>query len=149
MAACRCEQHSAWHVQTGQLLAAFDAQKPCAQPWTGRVAPDPHLPPLVPFMRAQMWNAGSGQAILGWPAHLFPIKSLAAVGGIVYSLAKYGSIRAWPALQLPPPEYYTAWKVSGQWADGLTEQLAHGWKSAGASAAAGRLSSQACAAVQV
>ncbi|KAF5835728.1 Endonuclease/exonuclease/phosphatase [Dunaliella salina] len=55
-------------------------------------------------------DAGSGRPHSQWRAHTLPVKSLAVMGTTVYSLAKDGSIRGWPAVQPPPPAAAQAWK---------------------------------------
>jgi len=55
-------------------------------------------------------DAGSGAVQRSWQAHVFPVRSIAAAGHLVYSLGKAGSIRAWPAVA-PPPELTAAWRA--------------------------------------
>ncbi len=58
-----------------------------------------------------MVDSVTGGLSARWPAHLFPVKALVAVGGVVYSLSADGAVRGWPAVQPPPPQYVAAWKV--------------------------------------
>ncbi|KAF6261315.1 hypothetical protein COO60DRAFT_1636898 [Scenedesmus sp. NREL 46B-D3] len=53
--------------------------------------------------QGQLWVLDAGSAALqrSWQAHVFPVRSIAAGGHLVYSLGKSGSIRAWPALPAP------------------------------------------------
>ncbi len=46
-----------------------------------------------------------------WPAHMSPVKAMAVMRGVVYSMGKDGSIRGWPAAQPPAPAHLAAWKV--------------------------------------
>jgi phosphatidylinositol-bisphosphatase len=50
--------------------------------------------------QGQLWVLDASSAALqrSWKAHVFPVRSIAAGGHLVYSLGKAGSIRAWPAL---------------------------------------------------
>jgi hypothetical protein len=61
--------------------------------------------------QGQLWVLDAGTAALqrSWKAHVFPVRSIAAGGHLVYSLGKAGSIRGWPALQ-PPPALTAAWQ---------------------------------------
>jgi hypothetical protein len=61
--------------------------------------------------QGQLWvlDASSSTLQRSWKAHVFPIRSIAAGGHLVYSLGKAGSIRAWPALPAPAA-LTTAWK---------------------------------------
>ncbi|KAL6758609.1 Endonuclease/exonuclease/phosphatase [Haematococcus lacustris] len=62
-------------------------------------------------------DAGSGGLQHRWVAHLAPVRALALVAGLIYSLASDGAIRGWPAVQPPPPDFVNAWK------DGVAETL--------------------------
>lgn len=44
-----------------------------------------------------------------WKGHVFPVRSIATGGHLVYTLGKAGSIRAWPASQ-PQQEVTDAWQ---------------------------------------
>lgn len=55
-------------------------------------------------------------AVRSWQAHLYPVVSLAAVGGTVYSLASDGAVRGWPA-SAPSPALLAAWR------DGIRSSL--------------------------
>lgn len=55
-------------------------------------------------------DAASGRVARAWRAHLFPVASLAACDGVVFSLAKNGAIRAWPAAPLTDA-HRIAWRV--------------------------------------
>lgn len=54
-------------------------------------------------------DAASGALCRCWKAHVFPVRSIAAGGHLVYTLGKAGSIRAWSAVQ-PPQELTAAWQ---------------------------------------
>eukprot|EP00798_Chlamydomonas_sp_ICE-L_P024022 gene24022-9597_t len=58
----------------------------------------------------------SGKLLRTWPAALFPIISLTAVGSVVYSLSKDGSVKGWPLTQ--PSEEHAI-----MWTDGLQKSL--------------------------
>ncbi|WIA12339.1 hypothetical protein OEZ85_012390 [Tetradesmus obliquus] len=61
--------------------------------------------------QGQLWVLDARSAALqrSWKGHVFPVRSIAAGGHLVYSLGKAGSIRAWPALP-PPPALTAAWQ---------------------------------------
>ncbi len=59
----------------------------------------------------RVFDSVTGAFLHAWPAHLSTLKSLAVIRGTVFSLAKDGSVRGWPALQPPTPAAYDAWKV--------------------------------------
>jgi phosphatidylinositol-bisphosphatase len=61
--------------------------------------------------QGQIWVLDAASAVVqrSWKAHVFPVRSIAAGGHLVYSLGKAGSIRAWPAL-LPPAALTAAWQ---------------------------------------
>lgn len=58
-------------------------------------------------------DAASGALQRTWAAHIFPVRSIAAAGHLVYSLSKDGGIRAWPARE-PPAELTAAWRADTQ-----------------------------------
>lgn len=60
--------------------------------------------------RVWVLDARTGALQRTWAVHVFPVRSIAAGGHLVYSLAKDGGIRAWPALA-PPPELTAAWRA--------------------------------------
>lgn len=53
--------------------------------------------------QGQVWVLDAASAALQrtWKAHIFPVRSIAAGGHLVYSLGKAGSIRAWQAQPVP------------------------------------------------
>nr|ACH87585.1 hypothetical protein [Dunaliella viridis] len=64
-------------------------------------------------------EARTGKPAMNWRAHMYPVKSLAVMGTTVYSLAKDGSIRGWPAVQPSPAAHIDAWK------EGCCNSLSH------------------------
>jgi hypothetical protein len=65
--------------------------------------------------QGRIWvlDASSGAVTRTWAAHVFPVRSIAAAGPLVYSLGRDGGIRAWPALA-PPVELTAAWRADTQ-----------------------------------
>lgn len=57
-----------------------------------------------------MLDSATGTVQRSWQAHVFPVRSIAAGGHLVFSLSKDGGIRAWPAVA-PPAELTTAWRA--------------------------------------
>ncbi len=47
--------------------------------------------------------------VRSWQAHVCPVRSLAQVGGLVYSLARDGSIKGWSAVA-PSEQHLQAWR---------------------------------------
>jgi hypothetical protein len=66
--------------------------------------------------QGRLWVLDASSAALqrSWKAHVFPVRSIAAGGHLVYSLGKAGSIRAWPALAAPAA-------LTAAWQQDLTE----------------------------
>lgn len=55
-------------------------------------------------------DAASGSLQRSWKAHVFPVRSIACGGHLMYSLCKAGSIKAWPAQQ-PAKGLVDAWQA--------------------------------------
>jgi hypothetical protein len=95
---CLLQQHLC--VNPSLLCPGYVSASSCSALWVG--CGDGHIAAL---------DSVGGGLIARWPAHLFPVRSLAAVGGLIFSLSSEGAIRGWPAVQPPPPQYLSAWKV--------------------------------------
>eukprot|EP00879_Flechtneria_rotunda_P025468 GHRR01027067.1.p1 GENE.GHRR01027067.1~~GHRR01027067.1.p1 ORF type:complete len:899 (+),score=342.06 GHRR01027067.1:659-3355(+) len=73
-------------------------------------------------------SAGTCEVFRSCKAHVFPVKSIAAAGHVVYTLGKSGSIRAWPAGQ-PSSAVTTTWQqqVAGCLRERKLQVLAGTW----------------------
>jgi hypothetical protein len=65
--------------------------------------------------QGRLWvlDAVTGSLTRSWKAHVFPVRSIAPAGHLVYTLGKAGSIRAWPACA-PQPALTAGWRADTQ-----------------------------------
>ncbi|KAF8071307.1 IP5P13 [Scenedesmus sp. PABB004] len=62
--------------------------------------------------RGDVWvlDGASGALRRSWRAHVFPVRSIAGGGHLVFTLGQAGSVRAWPAAA-PRPDVVAAWRA--------------------------------------